>query len=132
MISYIIYDIITYNIIHDIITQYEIISCIYYLINDIILLAYDIIYYIIIILQTPNPHGMRCSSLAAANLPPAQHSDVGDGGNDPDREMDPDEARDYADQGPLPERDMEDSGSSSVPLTRRCPSCTSARLSPSI
>ncbi len=35
-------------------------------------------------------------------------SDEGDGGNDQDREMDPDEARDYADQGPLSDRDMEE------------------------
>jgi hypothetical protein len=82
---------------------YDIMYDIMYDINDIILLAYDIMYDIICILQTPNPHGMRCSSLAAANLPPAQRSDAGNGGNDPDREMDPDEASDYADQGPLPQ-----------------------------
>ena len=55
---------------------------------------------------------MCCSSLAAADLPRAQRSarsDEGDdGGNNQDREMDPDEARDYADQGPLPDRDMEE------------------------
>ncbi len=54
---------------------------------------------------------MCCSSLAVANLPRAQRSalsDEGDGGNDQDREIDPDEARDYADQGPLPDRDMEE------------------------
>ena len=67
-----------------------------------------IMYDILCILQTPNPHSMCCSSLAVANLPPAQRSDAGNGGNDPDREMDPDEACDYADQGPLPERDMEE------------------------
>ena len=80
-------------------------------------------YYIICMLQTPNPHGMRCSSLAAANLPPAQHSDAGDGGNDLDREMDPDEARDYADQGPLPERDMEEDNEILATLLKRRPSC---------
>ncbi len=37
----------------------------------------------------------------------AERSDASEGGNDPDREMDPDEARDYADQSPLPDRDME-------------------------
>ena len=83
-------------------------------------------YYIICILQTPNPHGMRCSSLAAANLPPAQHSDAGDGGNDPDREMDPDEARDYADQGPLPERDMEEDNEILAALLKHMPSCMNA------
>jgi hypothetical protein len=61
---------------------------------------YDIIEYIIYdiihILQTPNPHGVSCSFLAApANLAWAQRSDAGDGGNDSDREMDQDEARDY-------------------------------------
>ncbi len=44
--------------------------------------------------------------VAAANLARAQRSDAGDGGNDLGRDMDPDEARDYADQGPLPDRDL--------------------------
>ena len=90
------------------------------------MIAYDIIYDIICILQTPNPHCMLCSSLAAANLPPAQRSDAGDGGNDPDREMDPDEARDYADQGPLPDRDMEEDNQILATLLQRIPSCKTA------
>ena len=51
---------------------------------------YDIMYDIIS--HTLNSPCMCFSSLAAANLPPAQSS----GNNDPDRVMDPDEARDYA------------------------------------
>ena len=59
---------------------------------------YDIMYDIIS--QTPNSPGVCISSLAAANLPPAQSSGAlaSDGDHDPDRVMDPDEARDYADQ----------------------------------
>jgi hypothetical protein len=38
---------------------------------------------------------VSCFFLAAANLAWAQRSDPDYGGNDPDREMDPDEARDY-------------------------------------
>jgi hypothetical protein len=49
-----------------------------------------------------------CSSLAVASLPSAQRSDASEGDNEPDREMYPDEARDYADQGPMPDRDMEE------------------------
>ncbi len=56
--------------------------------------------------QTPNPHSLCISFLAAANLPPAQRSDASDGDLDPDLEMDRDEALDYADQFPLPDRDM--------------------------
>ncbi len=67
-----------------------------------------ILYIYIYIYLNPNHHGMCCSSLAAANLPPAQRSDASKGGNKPDLEMDPDEARDYADQGPMPDRDMEE------------------------
>ena len=69
---------------------------------------YDIIYDIIS--QTPNSPFVCISSLAAANLPPAQSSGAlaSDGDHDPDRVMDPDEARDYADQFPLSDRDMEE------------------------
>jgi hypothetical protein len=96
------------------------------IIHDIIQIVYDIMYDIIGILQNPNPHSMCCSSLAAANNPPAQRSDAGDGGNDPDREMDPDEARDYADQGPLPERDMEEDNEILATLLKHMPSCMNA------
>jgi len=58
----------------------------------------------------PIPHGICCCSLAAADIPPAQHadSDAIDGGHDADREMDSDEERDFADQGPLTDMDMEE------------------------
>ncbi len=69
---------------------------------------------------------MCCSSLAAAKLPPAQRSDASDGGNDPDREMDPDEARDYADQGPLPDRDMEEDSEILATLLKHMPYCMNA------
>jgi hypothetical protein len=55
----------------------------------------DIIYDIIHILQTPDPHCVSCSFLATANLAWAQRSDAGDVGNDLDGAMDPDQARDY-------------------------------------
>ncbi len=42
------------------------------------------------------------------NLPLVQRSDAGEGYNDQDREIDQDEARDYAHQGPLPDRDTEE------------------------
>jgi hypothetical protein len=52
-----------------------------------------IIYNTIQISLIPNPYCICCGSgLAAANLPPAQRSDASEGGNDADREMDPDEA----------------------------------------
>ena len=63
---------------------------------------YDIIHDIIS--QTPNSPCMCISSLAAANLPPTLSS----GDLDAHREMDPDDARDYADQFPLSDRDMEE------------------------
>ncbi len=44
--------------------------------------------------KTPNPHGW-------CNLPPTQRSDACDGEHDPDREMDPNKTRNYADQYPL-------------------------------
>ncbi len=72
---------------------------------------------------------MCCSSLAAADLPRAQRSarsDEGDGGNDQDREMDPDEARDYADQGPLPDKDMEEDNEILATLLKHMPSCMNA------
>ena len=65
---------------------------------------------------------MCISSLAAANLPPALNS----GNDDPDRVMDPDEARDYADQFPLSDRDMEEDNQILATLLQRIPSCKTA------
>jgi hypothetical protein len=68
----------------------------------------------------PNQH--------AANLPPAQRSDASEGGNNQDREMDPDEVRDYADQGPLSDsdRDMEEDHEILATLLNHMPSCMNA------
>ena len=65
---------------------------------------------------------MCISSLAAANLPPAQSSDY----NDPHQVMDPDDARDYADQFPLSDRDMEEDNQILATLLQRIPSCKTA------
>ncbi len=71
---------------------------------------------------------MCISSLAAANLPPAQSSGAlaSDGDHDPDRVMDPDEARDYADQFPLSDRDIEEDNQILATLLERIPSCKTA------
>jgi hypothetical protein len=76
-----------------------------------------------IISQTPNPHGVCISSLAAANLSPAQRSDASDGDHDPDLDVDPDEARDYADHFPLSDRNMEEDNQILATLLKQIPSC---------
>ena len=58
----------------------------------------------------PNPHSICSCSLAATDIPPAHSAHAIDGGHDADREMDSDEERDFADQGPLTDMDMEESG----------------------
>ena len=65
---------------------------------------------------------MCLSSLAAANLPPAQSSDD----HDPHRATDPDNARDYADQLPLSDRDMEEDNQILATLLQRISSCKTA------
>ena len=65
---------------------------------------------------------MCLSSLAAANLPPAQSSDD----NDPHQAMDPDDARDYADRFPLSDRDMEEDNQIFATLLQRISSCKTA------
>ncbi len=81
-----------------------------------------------IISQTPNSPGVCICSLAAANLPPSQSSGAlaSDGDHHPDRVMDPDEARDYADQLPLSDRDMEEDNQILATLLERIPSCKTA------
>ncbi len=72
---------------------------------------------------------MCCSSFAATKLPPAQRSDASDGCNDLDRETDPDEAHDYADHGPLPDRDMEEDNEDNeilATLSKQMPYCMNA------
>jgi len=89
---------------------------------------YDIIYDIIHISRNPNPHCLCCCPLAVANLPPAQRSDSSEACNDLDREMDPDEARDYADQGPLPDSHTEELEDNEMltTLLKHMPSCMNA------
>ena len=65
---------------------------------------------------------MCISSLAAANLPPTLSS----GDLDAHREMDPDDARHYADQFPLSDRDMEEDNQILATLLQRIPSCKTA------
>ena len=65
---------------------------------------------------------MCISSLAAANLPPTLSS----GDLDAHREMDPDDARDYADQFPLSDRDMEEDNQILATLLERIPSSKTA------
>ncbi len=48
------------------------------------------------------------SCLAAVDRPQAQPADASDADHDPDRSMDDDEERDFADQGPLTDMDMEE------------------------
>ena len=47
------------------------------------------------------------SCLAADNRSQAQRADASDADHDPDRSMDSDEERDFADQGPLTDMDMD-------------------------
>ena len=67
---------------------------------------------------------------AAAAPAPAQRADANDGGNerdaDLDRAMDADEERDYADQDPLSEMDMEEDAEILATLLKHIPSCMSA------
>ena len=67
---------------------------------------------------------------AAAYPAPAQHADANDGGHeldaDLDREMDADEERDYADQDPLSDMDMEEDAEILATLLKHIPSCMSA------
>ena len=66
-----------------------------------------------------------CCSLAAA-----ERADANDGGHerdaDLDRPMDSDEERDFADQGPLTNTDMEEDAQILATLLKHIPSCMSA------
>ena len=63
-----------------------------------------------------------------ATLPPALRSDASYDDHDHDLEMDPDEARDYADpsQCPLSDRDMEEDNQILATLLQQIPSCKTA------
>ena len=61
--------------------------------------------------------------LAEADIPPAQSRDpVQDGAHDADRQMDFDEERDFADQGPLTDIDMEENAQLLATLLKHLPS----------
>ena len=75
--------------------------------HDII---YDTVYNIIHVISyhiTYNNIYTHFSLLAAADPLPAQRSDAADNDLEPDRQMDFDEERDFADQGPLTDMEME-------------------------
>ena len=99
------YDIIVFMISY-IILKYHI-CCHSFFIYDI---CYDIIYDI--------------CSFAAADPAPAQRADDRDA--DLDRPMDADDARDYADQDPPSDMDMEEDAEILATLLKHIPSCMSA------
>ena len=86
------------------------------IIHDIIYVYYDIIYDI-------------CSFAAVAPAP-EQRADANDGEHerdaDLDRPMDADEERDYADQDPLSDLDMEEDAEILATLLKHIPSCMNA------
>ena len=65
---------------------------------------------------------------AAADPRPAQPEDETDDDHEPDRAMDFDEERDFADQGPLTDRDMEEDVQNLATLMKHwhLPSCMNA------
>ena len=63
---------------------------------------------------------------AAADPPSAQRADVTNDDRAQDRPMDSDEERDYADQGPLTEMDMEEDAEILTLLLKHMPSCIDA------
>ena len=62
----------------------------------------------------------------AADPPPAQRADAANDDCEPDRPMDLDEERDYADQGPLTDMDMEEDAKILSLLLKHMPSCIDA------
>ena len=63
---------------------------------------------------------------AAVDPPPAQRADETDDDHEPDRAMDIDEERDFADQGPLTDMDMEEDAKILSLLLKHMPSCIDA------
>jgi hypothetical protein len=63
---------------------------------------------------------------AAADPRPAQRADETDDNHEPDRAMDIDEERDFADQGPLTDMDMEEDAQILSLLLKHMPSCIDA------
>ncbi len=74
----------------------------------------------------PISHGICYCSLAAADIPPAQSADAIDGGHDADREIDSDEERDFADQGPLTDMDIEEDAQILATVLKHISSCMHA------
>ena len=66
------------------------------------------------------------SFLAAADRPQAQRAEASNADHDPDGSMDPDEERDFADQGPLTDMDMEEDAEMLALLLKHMPSCIDA------
>ena len=66
------------------------------------------------------------SCLAAADRPQAQRADETDDDIEPGRAMDIDEERDFADQGPLTDMDMEEDAEMLELLLKHMPSCIDA------
>jgi hypothetical protein len=60
---------------------------------------------------------------AAADPRPAQHADETDDDHEPDRAIDIDDKRDFADQGPLIDMDMEEDAEILSLLLKHMPSC---------
>ena len=66
------------------------------------------------------------SCLAAVDRPQAQPAEASDADHDPDRSMDDDEERDFADQGPLTDMDMEEDAEILSLLLKHMPACIDA------
>ncbi len=63
------------------------------------------------------------SCLAAADCAQAQRAEASDADHDPDRSMDSDEERDFADRDPLTDMDMEEDAEMFALLLKHMPSC---------
>ncbi len=66
------------------------------------------------------------SCLAAVDPPQTQPAEASDADHDPDRSIDDDEERDFADQGPLTDMDMEEDAEMLALLLKHMPSCIDA------
>ncbi len=69
------------------------------------------------------PHYICLAAAEAAEPPENQRADASDDDLDADRPMDFDEERDFADQGPLTDRDMEEDVQNLATLMMHLPSC---------
>ncbi len=97
---------------------YDIMHSVYYIIYDIIYnyLWYHIWYHIIWYHVWYHYVYIPFSCLAAADPPPEQRADASNDDHDPDRPVDFDEERDFADQGPLTDMDMVEDAEMLAPL----------------